>query len=143
MSADGTFATGPIAPGNYVVQFKGKDAANDDAAYAIVVGAGRHKVVAYSVRGDKFASGGIAMRVKAPAGTRISGQVAEGAANALGARFANGRRYVLAYAPIGSNVGPRWVEEGTPPSWNVVRYSNDTMRELQDRGAGMARRNGR
>ena len=142
-TGDGTFSTGRIAPGNYVVQFKDADASVRDGEYAIVVGAGRNKVVAESVAGEKFVGGGVAMRVKAAAGTQISGQVAQGRADALGARIVNGRRYVLAAVPIGSNVGPRWVEEGTALPLNIVRYSLDSVRELQDRGSGMARRRGR
>ena len=141
--ADGTFSTGRIAPGNYVVQFNGKGGSVAAGEYAIVVGAGRHKVVAESVTGEKLVGGGVAMRLKAPAGTRISGQVAQGRADALGTRIVNGRRYVLAVASIGSNLGPRWVEEGAPSDLNVRRYNIDTIRELQDRGAGMAHRRGR
>jgi hypothetical protein len=142
-NADGTFSTDRIAPGNYVVQFNAKAASVAADEYAIVVGAGRHKVVAESVAGEKFVGGGVAMRLKAPAGTRISGQVAQGRADGRGLRIVNGRRYVLATVPMGSNLGPRWVEEGTPSHLHVVRYNIDTVRDLQDRGAGMARRRGR
>ena len=141
--ADGSFSTGHIAPGKYVVQFKSWDGSVAGDEYAVVVGAGRHKVVAESVAGEKFVGGGVAMRVKAAPGTRISGQVAQGAANALGVRIVDGRRYVLASGVVGTNLGPRWVEEGTPPPMNIVRYSLDSVRELQDRGSGMARRRGR
>lgn len=138
--ADGTFSTGRIAPGKYVVQLNARDASVRDGEYAIVVGAGRHKVVADSVAGEKFVRGGVAMRVKAPGGTRISGQVAEGASAVLGRRIVDGRRYVLTVGLIGTNLGPRWVEEGTPAPYNIVRYSYDSVRDLQDRGAGMPRR---
>lgn len=139
-NADGTFSTARIKRGNYVVQLNARDESVRGGEYAVVVGAGRHKVVAESVAGEKFVRGGVAMRVKATGGTRISGQIAEDGSTALGTRIVNGRRYVLLGAPIGSNLGPRWVEEGTPSPFNVVRYSYDSVRDLQDRGAGIPRR---
>lgn len=139
-NADGTFSTGRIARGNYVVQLNARGASVARGEYAIVIGAGKHKVVAESVAGEKFVGGGVAMRVRAAGGTRISGQVAQGGADAVRARIVDGRRYVLAYPPVGSNLGPRWIEEGTPSPFNTVRYSYDSVRDLQDRGAGIPRR---
>jgi hypothetical protein len=76
---DGAFATAKLQPGNYVVQFSTKNAAVKGSQYSIVVGAGKKKVVANAVAGDKFLSGGVAMKVQVSAGVGITGQVWVGA----------------------------------------------------------------
>jgi hypothetical protein len=77
--ADGGFATANLQPGNYVVQFKTKDAAVKGGQYSIIVAAGKKKVVANAVAGDRFLAGGVAMKVEVAAGSSITGQVWVGA----------------------------------------------------------------
>ena len=59
--ANGTFSTPKLAPGNYTVQFNSPGL--KAGQYVIVVSAGKKKVSADSVIGDKFAKGGVAMKV--------------------------------------------------------------------------------
>ena len=59
-NAKGTFATAKLKPGNYVVQFNSKNGAVKGNHYAIVVSAGKKKVSANAVPGEKFAAGGVA-----------------------------------------------------------------------------------
>ena len=134
LAADGSFSTGTLRPGNYVVQFNARGGVPREN-YAIVVGAGRNKVVAESVNGGKFADGGVAMRVKVPSGARIVGHVATGGAEAAGVKIINGRRYVLAFESIGSHLGARWVEEGTKSSRNIIYWDREAVQEMQDRGS--------
>lgn len=76
---DGTFATAALQTGNYVVQFNTKNAAVKGGQYSIIVAAGKKKVVANAVAGDKLLAGGVAMKVEVAAGTSITGQVWVGA----------------------------------------------------------------
>jgi hypothetical protein len=107
--AAGAFGTGRVAPGVYVVQLNAKKVALDRNDYGIFAAGGTHRVVADAVEGAKFASGGVAMRLKLKTATPIIGQVA------LGTKIVDGTRYILMAPQTGSNIGPRWVEEGTPP----------------------------
>ncbi|MDQ2919308.1 MAG: hypothetical protein M3R10_05465 [Verrucomicrobiota bacterium] len=73
-NGDGTFATGKVPPGNYVVQFISQSARGDRT---IVVSAGDKKVRAESVAAQQFRGGGVAVRIEVRAGLNITGQVAE------------------------------------------------------------------
>lgn len=73
--ADGAFATTKLQPGNYVVQFTAKNSSMKGGPYSIIVAAGKKKVVANAVAGEKFLGGGVAMRVEVGAGSNIIGQV--------------------------------------------------------------------
>ncbi len=72
---DGGFSTTTLQPGNYVVQFTAKNPSLKGGPYSIVVAAGKKKVVANAVAGEKFLGGGVAMRVEVGAGLSIIGQV--------------------------------------------------------------------
>src|SRR3982074_2694727 len=75
----GTFATGALQPGRYIVQFNSKSpAAVDGNKYALFISAGNKKVVAETVAGEKFFGGGVAMRIEVGSGLKITGQVTTG-----------------------------------------------------------------
>jgi len=76
--SNGDFQTAKLAPGNYVVQFIAKSPAVKGGQYSIVVAAGKKKVVANAVAGEKFLAGGVAMKVEVGAGLNIAGQVVIG-----------------------------------------------------------------
>ncbi len=76
--SEGDFATAKLPPGNYVVQFKATNSAVKNGQYSIVVGAGKKKVVANALAGEKFLGGGVAMKVEVGAGLNIAGQVVLG-----------------------------------------------------------------
>src|SRR3712207_1026193 len=94
-AGNGTFATGVLAPGEYVVQFNG--AAKKGETYALVVSAGKQKVTANSVDGAQFGAGGVAMKVKVGKGLNITGQIADATQVATSGntkvKIMNGRRY--------------------------------------------------
>lgn len=117
--ANGVFASGQVPAGDYVVQFKAKNAAPNRNDYAIYAAAGHQKVVADAVAGTKLAGAGVAIRLKSTTKTPIIGQVAVGGVNALGTKIVNGKRYVLV-AQTG-DVAPRWVEEGSDTGRNITR----------------------
>lgn len=135
-SSAGTFATGKLTPGEYVVQFTGAA----QGAYTIVISAGKNKVSADAVPGEKFAKGGVAMKVKVGDGMNVTGQVADaGAAAASGnakVKIVNGKKWYFVQSSTGSNLGGHWVEEGTPEARNVQGLSRDAVGHMQERGAG-------
>jgi hypothetical protein len=78
-NANGTFATAKLKPGDYVVQFNSTYGGMKGNRYAIVVSAGTKKVGAAAVPGEKFAGGGVALKLVVGAGLNITGQVAPAA----------------------------------------------------------------
>ena len=77
--ADGGFSTGNLKPGNYVVQFNSANSALKGGQYSIIIAAGKKKVVANSLAGEKFLGGGVAMKIDVGAGLGIVGHVSGGA----------------------------------------------------------------
>jgi hypothetical protein len=75
---DGGFETAKLQPGNYVVQFAAKNSSVKGGQYSIVIAAGKKKVVANAVAGEKLLGGGVAMKVEVGAGLNIAGQVVAG-----------------------------------------------------------------
>src|SRR2546423_6617538 len=77
--SDGAFATEKLQPGNYVVQFNSTNSALKGGQYSIILAAGKKKVVANTIAGEKFLGGGVAMKVEVGTGLNIIGHVAAGA----------------------------------------------------------------
>jgi hypothetical protein len=76
--SDGGFATEKLPPGNYVVQFNSRNSALKGGQYSIIVAAGKKKVVANSLSGERFLGGGVAMKIDVGAGLGIVGHVSAG-----------------------------------------------------------------
>jgi hypothetical protein len=138
MSAKATFATRTLDPGDYVVQFNSKSPALKDNQYLLVVSAGKKKVIAAAVRGEKFAGGGAAMKIQVTPGSGITGQILKEEATARGDdltyRVIDGKRFVWVNAQLGSNLGGRWVLESLAPSENVLAWRTEDLQKRQDRG---------
>jgi hypothetical protein len=127
--AKGTFATGKLQPGNYTVQFNSNNAALKGKKYAIVVSAGTKKVSA-DVAGEKFAAGGVAMKVDVAAGLNITGQVATDNAPAS----KSGKKMVWIEKQTGSNVPGHWVEEDSAEAKEARvsgRLSRQNVQDIQ------------
>ncbi len=132
-ASNGTFSTGKVGAGNYVVQFNSRAGA-PSGQYALVVSAGKKKVSADAVDGGRFAKGGVAMKLDGVgAGTNISGQVVNAAAlaNNPNVKIIKGKRYVWVKSSTGSNLGGQWVEEGSPEARNVQRWDRDALTKIQ------------
>lgn len=104
-NASGTFATGTLKPGQYVVQFNANNVQAGD--YALVVSAGRKKVTAGSIPGAKFAGGGVAMKIDVGSGLNITGQVTTGLNTKVDK---NGKKMVWIPKQLGSNLPGHWAE---------------------------------
>jgi hypothetical protein len=136
--SNGVFASRPVAAGEYVVQFKGKNVAANRKDYAIFAAAGHSRVVADAISGAQFTGGGVAMRLKSTASTPVIGQVALGGVDGLGTKIVKGVRYVLV-PPATGELAPRWVEEGTEAARNVTRIHIDDPAMVKAPPALMAR----
>ena len=138
-NANGTFATGNLEAGNYVVEFHSKSAAVKGSKFGITASAGKNTVSADAVAGEKFATNGVAMKVAVPAGTKITGQVASGlaatktvasagasAGSQIGGKVKviNGKRYVWVMPQKSSLEGGHWVEESA-----ATNAQSDTVRQ--------------
>ena len=120
----GVFATAKLQPGNYVVQFTSSSAELKGKQYAVVVSAGKKKVSA-NVAGEKFAGGGVAMKVDVGAGLNITGQVAA----QTGPISKGGKKMVWIPKQLGSNEPGHWVEED---SAEAVAAKNAGILNTQD-----------
>ena len=104
--ANGTFSTSALKPGNYVVQFNSRKSADVKGKnYAVVVSAGKKQVTADSVEGDKFAAGGVAVRIEVGGSLSISGQVVDAATVKVDK---NGKTMVWIPKKLGSNLPAHW-----------------------------------
>jgi hypothetical protein len=136
VSANATFATHNLNPGNYVVQFNSKSNAVKDNHYLLVVSAGKKKVLATNVQGEKFIRGGVAMKVDVGPGLKITGQVAieQAVAEVAGLKYRviEGKRFYWVTGELGTNRGGRWVEENLAPGGNLTGWGKDGIRTFQD-----------
>jgi hypothetical protein len=130
--AKGTFATGTLPQGNYTVQFNSNAPDLKGKKYAIVVSAGTKKVSS-SVAGEKFAGGGVAMKVDVPAGLNITGQVAADESPTS----KSGKKMVWIMPATGSNMPGHWAEEDSAEAKEARvsgRMSRKNVQDFQDRG---------
>ena len=127
----GTFATGALKPGGYVVQFNSKGTSKG-GKYALVVSAGKKKVVANSVDGAKFTAGGVAMRIDVGAGLGISGQVAldTGGNAPMGT---NGKPMVWIPKQLGSNISAHWAEAYSAEAKQAQTSGSYSTKNIQDK----------
>jgi hypothetical protein len=133
-NSTGAFATAKLQPGNYVVQFRSASPAVKGKYYAVVVSAGKKKVSASAVSGEKLGGGGVALKVDVGAGLNITGQVA---AEEKGAVNTNGKKMVWIPPQLGSHQPGHWAEEGSPEAVaakTAGSMSNDAVRRFQDSG---------
>ena len=101
--------------------------------YAIVVSAGTKKVSAAGVAGEKFAKGGVALKVDVGANLNIAGQVAAETAGAS----KNGKKMVWIPPQAGSHMPGHWVEEGSAEAVaarTAGNLSSQDVQKLQDGG---------
>jgi hypothetical protein len=135
-NSSGAFATANLKPGNYVVQFNSSNAAMKGKHYALVVSAGKKKVAASAVAGEKFAGGGVAMRVEVGSALNITGQVAAEADGAV----QGGKEMVWIPPVLGSNMPGHWAEKGSAEeiaSRTRGIIGTDRLNNMQNKGIGM------
>jgi hypothetical protein len=135
-NSSGVFATPNLKSGNYVVQFNSNNPALKGKHYALVVSAGTKKVAASAVPGEKFAGGGVAMKVEVGSGLNITGQVAAVADGAV----KGGKEMVWIPPMLGSNLPGHWAEKGSAEeiaSRTRGVIGSDRINNMQNKGIGM------
>lgn len=125
----GSFATGSLKPGRYVVQFNAKRNDVEGNNYALVVSAGKKKVVAEAVAGEKFAGGGVAMRIEVGGGGNIVGQVASD----LRTMVKDGRLLVWIPQQVGSNLFGHWAEADSAEARFAQTRPSYSIKNIQDK----------
>lgn len=127
----GSFATGKLQAGGYVVQFNSKSAPKG-ATYAMVVSAGKKKVTASAVQAEKLAAGGVAMKIDVGAGLNITGQVAadDKSSAPLGH---NGKPMVWIPKKVGSNIAAHWAESDSAEAKEAMTSTSMSRQDLQNR----------
>ena len=130
-SSAGTFATGALKSGGYVVQFNAKGADVKGNSYALVVSAGNKKVVANGVNGNKFAAGGVAMRIQVESSLSITGQVASD----LKSMMKDGKKMVWIPKQLGSNLPGHWVEADSAEAKQAMTAGSYSIKNIQDKQA--------
>jgi hypothetical protein len=129
-NANGVFATAKLTPGNYTVQLASQSGDVKGKHYAIVVAAGTKKVSAAAVPGEKFARGGVALKVDVGAGLNITGQVSSEERVSK-----SGKKMVWVGPAVGSNMPGRWVEEDSAEakqSKTRGTMSKDAVQRVQE-----------
>jgi hypothetical protein len=129
-NAKGGFATGSLKPGGYTVQFTSASAAK--GTYALVISAGTKKVAASAVAGEKFAKGGVAMKIDVASGTNITGQVAaeDKSSAPLGK---NGKPMVWIAKQLGSNIPAHWAESDSAEAKQAETSGSYSTKNIQDK----------
>jgi hypothetical protein len=136
-NSTGAFATTKLQPGNYVVQFRSASPAVKGNYYAVVVSAGKKKVSASAVAGEKLGGGGVALKVDVGAGLNITGQVAAEEKSAVNK---NGKKMIWIPPTLGSNMPGHWAEEGSAEEISSRTRGNvrkEKVQEMQSKGVGM------
>jgi len=131
--AKGTFSTGKLAPGDYVVQFTAKNPGKGN--FALAANAGKNQMAANSVAASRLSDPGVAMKIKVQGDTSITGQVAEAGKLAQApaqsasvptsiaghrTKVENGKTYVWLTDSVGSVAGGHWAELNSAEAQAVV-----------------------
>jgi hypothetical protein len=132
IDSSGSFATGTLKPGGYVVQFNSNNAPKGNK-YALVVSAGKKKVVANAVAGEKFAGGGVAMKIDVGAGLHITGQVAADTGGGEAPLGRNGKPMVWIPKQLGSNLPAHWAESDSAEAKQAQTAGSYSSKNIQDK----------
>jgi hypothetical protein len=141
-NAKGTFATGTLKPGKYVVQFTAKAADVKTGTYSLVVSAGSKKVSADSVAGSKLAAG-VAMKIDVGSGTNITGLITTGGLQAKVDE--NGKKMVWIPKRLGSNLPGHWAPADSAEAKELessTQMNSKTLQQNQNPGADVTRPRG-
>ena len=133
INSNGTFSTGTLAPGDYVVQFDSKSKVAKGNRFAVSATAGKNPVGWNSVESEKLVEPGIAVKIKVEKNSKITGQVGPAAQPAAATqgkstytgpvKIINGKRYIWITPYTGSVQGGHWAEEGSPEAMQAEGVS--------------------
>jgi hypothetical protein len=129
---EGTFATGALNPGRYIVQFNAKAAGVTGQNYALIISSGKKKVVADSVAGEKFTGGGVAMRIEVGSGSKITGHITDAVMTRVDE---NGNKLVWIPQRLGSHLPAHWAAADSADAKLVLASTSLSFKNLQDKQA--------
>ncbi|MDQ6624199.1 MAG: T9SS type A sorting domain-containing protein [Verrucomicrobiota bacterium] len=125
----GAFGTGTLPAGQYIIQLNSKDSSMRGAHYTIVVSAGKKKVSAESIAGEKLAGAGVAMKIDVGAGMKLAGQAVQAEAG--------GKPGMVWIGPhAGSNMRGHWVPKGSPEAIEAQtggRMNTEDVQKITDK----------
>jgi hypothetical protein len=152
----GSFTTGALEPGSYNVELRSPasmDLKGQKLAISVTAGKG---APTQSTANGAHLKGGVAMTVDMNKTAPLRGQVTQAGRVVeqkapegyekvrANVKVINGKRHVWVPAPIGSNMGGRWVEEGTEGA--VINTSNkkggdaEVLTRIQDQAGNVGQR---
>jgi len=129
-NANGVFATGKLKPGDYVVQFNSKSAPKQ-SRYALIASAGKEKVVANGIPGEKLL-GGVAVTISVGPGLNVTAQVTAEDKNSAPIGH-NGKLMVWIPKRIGSNLAAHWAESDSAEAKEVMASSSYSLKNMQNK----------
>jgi hypothetical protein len=129
-NAKGTFATGALKPGAYIVQFT--SAVANASRYAFTVSAGKNTMMANGIAGDKLARGGVAMKIDVGAGSNITAQISAEDKNSAPIGK-NGKLMVWIPKQLGSNIAGHWAESDSAEAKTAQTSTSYSSKNIQDR----------
>lgn len=124
----GAFASGKLTPGEYVVQFNSKSA-QKTARYALIASAGKEKVIANGIPGEKLIAG-VAVTIPVGPGMNITAQITGEDKNSAPVGR-NGKLMVWIPKTIGSNLAPHWAESDSAEAKGVMTSASYSMKNMQ------------
>ena len=136
-NSSGVFATAKLKPGNYTIQLNSQSPAVKGNNYAVVVSAGKKKVAASAIPGEKFNGGGVALKVEVGDDLNITGQVAEESKTAM----KDGKKMIYVPPALGSNMPGRWVAEDSAEAKTAksrTHLSTKDVQKMQESGSAPA-----
>lgn len=142
-NAKGSFETGKLSPGEYVVQFNSASAPKG-TRYAVVVSAGTKTKYANGIAANKFAGEGVAMKIDVLAPLKITGFVAL-QDNNTAPIGKNGKLMVWIPKQVGSNIAGHWAESDSSEAkqaQTIKSYSTKNIQNIFDSGASPDQRGG-
>jgi len=125
----GTFGTTKLPKGNYIVQFNSKSADLKGKTYALFISAGKKKVTADAVAGEKLAAGGVAMKIDVGDGLNITGQITSGLQTKVAS---NGKKMVWIPKQLGSNLPGHWVEADSAEAKAAKAAGSLSVQDVQN-----------
>ena len=152
--ADGSFATGNLEPGNYNVEFRAPNLKGQQLSIAVT--AGKQPPRQSNADGAHMSSG-VAMSLDVQKPGKLTGRISSAGASVAteavpagmekvkaNVKVINGKRHVWVPAPIGSNMGGRWVEEGTEGAAlntsNKKGHDGEVLQKIVDQAGNVGRR---
>jgi hypothetical protein len=127
----GVFSTGALKPGSYAVQFTSSNVPRG-TRYTVVVSAGKKKMMANSIESEKFAKGGVAIKIDVGAGLNITGQVAAEDKNSA-PMGKNGKPMVWIPKRLGSNIAAHWAEADSAEAKEAMTSGSYSTKNIQDK----------